>query len=128
MPAKKQALSNALLNLVLNGDAYTAPASVWVALFTVAPTATTDGTEVTGGDYERIEVTFGTSTTATTSNTAAVPFPVATASWGTVTAVAICDADTLGNQLYYGNLTAPKTVGTDDQLNFAAGALTVTEN
>jgi hypothetical protein len=57
-----------------------------------------------------------------------VTFPVATASWGTVEAVAICDALTAGNQLYYGDLGTEKLVDIGDQLNFAVGAITVTES
>ena len=62
-----------------------------------------------------------------TANTAAVSFDVAGASWGTVVAIAICDAVTAGNQLYFGPLGTDKLVDIGDQLNFAIGAITVTE-
>ena len=45
--------------------------------------------------------------------------------WGTIVAFALFDQ--LGNMLWYGNLTASKTINTGDQLTFAAGGLTVTE-
>ena len=130
MAAKKQTLSNALLNAVLTGAAYTSPSARYIALFTTAPDASTGGggTEVTGGAYVRVAVTFSPAAAGSTANTAAVTFPVATASWGTVEAVAICDALTSGNQLYFGDLGTEKLVDIGDQLNFAVGAITVTES
>lgn len=128
MAAKKETLSNALLNAVLTNVAYVSPASVFCALFTVAPTATTAGTEVAGGAYARQAVTFSAAAAGATSNTGAVTFPIASGSWGTVTAAAICDLVSAGNQLYFGNLGTPKSVGIGDQLNFAISALSVTEN
>jgi hypothetical protein len=128
MGAKKATLANALLDAVLKNVTYTSPTSVFVALFTVAPTASTSGTEVTGGAYVRKAVTFSAASGGATSNTNAVTFPIASAAWGTVNAAAICDAATAGNQLYFGNLGTPKSVGSGDQLNFAIAALSVTEN
>lgn len=128
MAAKKDTLSNALLNAVLRKIAYTSPASVFVALFTTAPSATAAGIEVSGPAYVRQPVTFSAASAGATSNSAAVTFPVATGTWGTVVAVAVCDAATGGNQLYFGNLGTAKSVSNGDQLNFAVGALSVTEN
>lgn len=128
MAAKYQTLSTALLDHVLRNTAYTPVATVYAALYTVAPTATTPGTEVSGGSYARQAATFGAAAAGSISNSGAVTFPVATAAWGTVVAAAICDAAAAGNILYFGNLTASKTVGIGDQLNFAAAALTVTES
>jgi hypothetical protein len=101
---------------------------VYVGLFTVTPTATAAGTEVTGGSYARVAATFSAAAAGATSNSGAVTFPVASASWGTVNGAAICDALSGGNQLYFGALGTPKVVGIGDQLNFAIGALTVSES
>lgn len=133
MAAKAETLSNALLDHVLSNTAYTSPAAVYVALYTVAPTATTSGTEVltAGGTlYDRQAVTFAAAASASTSNSGAVTFPVAGASWGSVVAAAIVDDGTVGagNILYFGNLSEAKSVGVGDQLNFAIGALLVTES
>ena len=38
------------------------------------------------------------------------------------------DAQTNGNLLYYGNLTASKTINSGDQLTFAISGITVTES
>jgi len=133
MAAKAETLSNLLLDAVLRNVAYVSPANVYAALYTVTPTATTPGTEVTtaGGTlYNRVAATFAAAASASTSNSGAVTFPVAGAAWGTVVGAAVTDNATpgAGNVLYFGNLTASKVVGVGDQLNFAIGALTVTES
>ena len=51
-------LENALLNGTLNATTYTAPAAVYVALYTSDPTDANTGTEVSGGSYARQSVTF----------------------------------------------------------------------
>lgn len=132
MPAKFQALSNSLLNLVLRNVSYTASAGVFAALYTVAPTATTSGTEVvtTGGTlYARTAVTFGAASAGVCQNSGTVTFPTAGASWGTIVAAAVTFAGTAGvsDILYFGNLAVSKTVGTGDQVAFSASALSVTE-
>lgn len=132
MPAKAQALSNSILNAVLRNVAYSSPAAVFAALYTVAPTPTTSGTEVVtaGGTlYDRMPATFSAAAAGSSSNSGALTFPVAGASWGTVVAAAITDNATVGagNVLYFGNLAVSKVVGIGDQLNFAIAALSVTE-
>ena len=131
---KTQYLENAIINHFLVATDHTAPATVWAALYTVTPDKTTTGTEVSGGSYARVNCgatsvggKFSTSTIGDTANNAAVVFPTATASWGTIVAVAIMDASTAGNMLYFGPLTASKTVDSGDTVTFATGALTVEE-
>ena len=132
MPAKDEGLSNSLLDHVLSNSAFASPTSVHAALYTVAPTATTAGTEVaTGGGelYERQVITFGAASGGVASNSAGITFPVAGAAWGTVVAVAVCDSDVeaTDDAFYFGNLTASKVVGIGDQVSFAIAALAVTE-
>jgi hypothetical protein len=85
---------------------------------------------VSGNGYARQSITFSASTNsggvATTSNSGAVTFPSATASWGTITHIGIMDAVTTGNMLWYGQLTTSKAVGTGDQFQMGATKLTVT--
>jgi len=127
MAAKKETLSNSLLDAVLSNVSFTSPAAVYTGLYTVAPTATTAGTEVSGGSYARVASTFSAAAAGSTSNSGAITFPVASAAWGTVVAAAISDALVAGAQLYFGNLGTSKVVGIGDQLNFAISALSVTE-
>jgi hypothetical protein len=128
MAAKKETLSNSLLDAVLRNIAFTSPATVYTGLYTAAPTATTAGTEVAGGSYARVASTFSAAAAGATSNSGAITFPIATVAWGTVVAAAISDALVAGFQLYFGNLGTSKVVGIGDQLNFAIAALSVTES
>lgn len=116
--------------------AFTMP-SVWVALYTVAPTDSTSGTEVTNANaYARqsTAAVWGAASVGDPSsiaNSVQISFPVATpATWGTVVAMALVDSAThaAGNQLYWGDLVADKVVGINDQLVFAIGDLTITED
>lgn len=129
--AKNDYLRNAVVNAVLRNTSFTSPVTVYVALYTVAPTNTVgSGTEVTtiGTAYSRQPATFGVPSPAgAVANTAPVVYSMATAPYGTIVAMAILDAPTGGNMLYYGALGTSKTVGTGDQVSFATSALTVTE-
>jgi len=118
-------LENKIAGHVFGAAAYTAPATLYVALYTTAPNDAGAGTEVSGGSYARQSMAF-TVTADTASNTVNVEYPKATASWGTVTHFAILDAVTSGNMLCYGTLTASKTVASGDTLRFNAGELDIT--
>jgi hypothetical protein len=121
-------LEDKVLDHVFGGNAYTAPSTLYVALYTVAPTDTGGGTEVSGGGYVRQSGAFTVSGTnpTTASNTAAIEYPTATADYGTVVAVGIFDASSSGNLLAYANLTTSKVVSTGDVFRFNTGDLDVT--
>ncbi|PGN53933.1 hypothetical protein CN978_29980 [Priestia megaterium] len=126
MTAMSDNLENALINATLRGISYTTPTSVYLALYTSDPTDAKTGTEVTGGGYARQVITFAAPNNGASASSADVLFPVATAGWGTVTHIAIFDAATAGNMLYYGALLTTKSIATNDQLKVAAGDITVT--
>lgn len=115
---------NALLNVTLRNVAYTPPVTVYVALFTATPSDTGGGTEVTGGSYARQAASFVAPTAGATSNGAALTFTNLPAA--TITHAAIFDAATAGNMLYYGALTAARTVVAGDSLTIPIGDLDVT--
>lgn len=121
-------LEDKVLDHVFGGTAYTAPTTLYVALYTVAPTDTGGGTEVSGGSYARQTAAFTVSGTnpTTASNSAAIEFPTATADLGTIVAVGVMDASSSGNLLAYANLDASKTVSTGDVFRFNAGDLDIT--
>jgi hypothetical protein len=121
-------LEDKVLEHVFGGNAYSAPSTLYVALYTVAPTDTGGGTEVSGGGYVRKTATFNVSGTnpTTASNASAVEYPTATANYGTVVAVGIFDALSSGNLLAYANLTTSKVVSTGDVFRFNTGDLDVT--
>lgn len=102
--------------------------SVYMGLFTTAPTDGGGGVEVAGGAYARVAVPAANwnaasgSAPSITSNSAAATFPTATANWGTVVAFGIFDAaaggdllwwDYLGNyawQPFTGSLASPSVL------------------
>jgi hypothetical protein len=119
-------LENALINATLRNTSYTSPTTVYLALYTDNPTDADTGTEVTGNGYARQSITFGAPSNGVSTNTAAIEFPQATGSWGTVSYVGIRDASTSGNLLYHTALDASKAIATGDVFRVAIGSLSVT--
>lgn len=118
-------LETEILDHVFAGNAYTAPATVYIALFTAAPGEAGGGTEVSGGSYARQAGSFSVSgNTATT--TANVEYPTATAAWGTITHAAIFDAASAGNMLAYAAVTTPKTIASGDVFRIPTGDFDIT--
>ena len=120
-------LEDKVLEHVFGGNAFTAPSTLYVALFTVAPSDTGGGTEVSGGGYARQTATFNVSGTNPTeaSNVSAIEYPTATANYGTVLAVGVFDASSGGNLLAYSTLTTNKTIDTGDVFRINAGDLDI---
>ena len=119
-------LENAVINAVLRNTSYTSPTTVYVGLFTSDPTDAGSGTEVAGGSYARVAVTFGAPSNGVSTNSAAVEFAQATANWGTVSHIGIHDALTTGNLLFHTALDTSKTIETGDIFKIAIGSLSVT--
>ena len=142
--SKSDYLEKKILDLVLGATAFTAPATVYIALSTAAYSDAATGASMnevpTAGSTGYLRVTLTNNATnwpaatgtnpATKANGVAIIFPTATASWGTVNSFYICDAATVGtgNVLYGGDLTVPKAVGSGDTASFGIGTLTVTED
>ena len=116
-----------VLTWLFTGDAVTRPSSFYVALFTSNPAEDASGTEVstTGTAYARQSVTFSVSGN-TATNTAAIEFPTATASYGTVTHVGVFDASSAGNLIAYAALTTSKAIDTGDVMRIPSSDLDVT--
>jgi hypothetical protein len=138
MASKSDYLENEVLDHVLGGGDYARPATVYVALYTAAPTdsstGSSGGTEVSGGNYSRAAVTnnatnFPAASGGSKSNGTAITYPTPSANWGTIVAFAIIDASSGGNILYWGLVTPNKTVNNGDPApSFAPGDLTITED
>lgn len=120
-------LANKLFDWLWRGQAFAAPANVYMALMTANGTASVAGTEEAATGYAReviacsLAAFAGTqaagSTSAssgssgTTSPNAATAYAVpAGADWGVITGVEFYDALSAGNRLLFGALTASKTV------------------
>lgn len=163
MPGSKSTyLSKKILNHVLGpvtgptgsitSFAFTAPATVYVGLWTQTLNDSSDGSSVnTPGEVTRSGSNYGranvenTATnwpnatepgdgTALKNNATAITFATASASWGTITHFALLDHGSeisdpqTGNILYWGQLSASKAISTNDTASFAANALSITEN
>ncbi len=107
-------LENELLDHVFRNAAYTPPAAVYLALFTVAPTDSTAGTEVSGGSYARAAITFSAASGGQIDIASAIEFAEATASWGTIVAVGILDASSGGNLLAFSALDSNVAIASGD--------------
>ena len=110
------------------GFSWTAPTTIYVALFTTATADDGSGTEVSGGSYARQSIAFNSMSGVTdgqTENTSQINFPQATANWGTVTHAALMDASTGGNMLCHTALDTSKTVNSGDTFKIAASAFVI---
>lgn len=124
-------LENELLDQMFGALAYTAPATLYIALSTTTTTDVGGKTEPAGGSYARKAVTNNKTTWDTASggalaNAIEIAFVTATASWGTITHFAIMDASSGGNMLAHGALDTSKAVGDGDTAKFAIGDLDIT--
>lgn len=134
MAGKSDYLENRVLDHFLGATASSAPATVYVALFTAAPTDAGGGTEVTGGSYARVAVTnnatnWPAAAAGAKANGTAITFPAPTAAWGVIVAFGIFDAAAAGNLFWWGLVTPNKTVNNGDPAPaFAVGDLDVTED
>lgn len=110
----------------LRNNAITPPVTVYVALFESDPGEATAGTETSYTGYARQSATWtALDANGQTKNVGALTFPAngnASASV-TITHLALFDAATLGNRLFYAQLSASKTLSPGDVLSFAANAI-----
>jgi hypothetical protein len=113
----------------INGTTFaTAPTATFVQLYSQDPT---DAGSATGALYTRISVasggwTRGTGGAGTLSNTGVITITSSAASGATATHVAVFNAITGGNLLFYGALSASKSIGVGDEVKFNALQLTLT--
>ena len=141
MAAMSNYLENKIIDHVFRGVAYTAPAAIYIGLYTSAPSDTGGGTEVAGNNYARaalapsvanwaatnaaLSTTNPSSgTSGQTSNNAVVTFNTPSGSWGTVTHFCIFDA-LAGNLLFWGALSASKLIQSGDAVSIQASQLVV---
>lgn len=125
---------NKVIGYLFGNVAYSLPATYYVGLWTATLSDSSTGStagEPSGGAYQRVAVTNNSSNWdaaagGATANTNLIAFPMATASWGTVTYVGILDASTAGNMIAYAQLTTPVSVSQYDTVIFQPGDLDIT--
>ena len=129
MSAASDYLENKVLDHVLTATAYTQPGTRYLALFTANTGLETNSpsaeVSTSGTAYARQTVTFASASSGQSATNATVTFPTATANFGTITHVAVMDAQTSGNVLFHGAVTTSKTIETGDTFQVTSGNLTV---
>ncbi len=124
-----------LLNLIFNAASFTYPTPLYFALWTTTLTAAStgsSGTEAAYTSYARVAMTanttnFPTSTSgAAIQNAVAITWPASTGGSATCTFIAICDASTSGNMLYFGSITST-AISSGDTPQINVNGLTASE-
>lgn len=133
-------LETNILTHLLRTSSWTKPSALYLALFTSACSDTALGTEVSGGSYARVDVSPADATWSapsdisgahTSSNAAQISFPVATASWGTVTYGALMTTSsggTISDCLVWWQWTNSKSIAASDQVVINIGDLKISAN
>lgn len=123
---------NKLLDHSLGVASFTMPTTVYVALFNnvssnmvsnLEQNIKTD--EIAQASYSRKEVVFGAASLGTSANSADVTFDVAAELWGPIEGVAVMDAQSGGNVLYWGVPQVVKTIDIGDIYQIKTGNLQV---
>lgn len=119
-----------ILNL-LRGDTVSSW-TPYIALFTTAPTESSDGTELDLENYVRQEVVFGAPTPSgdyhEISNTSPVAFPVLEGTGEVIVAVGYFDAESGGNLCYYDDAVSAITIDPNTIVEMNVGDLKIREN
>lgn len=126
--------ANSLLDLEFGAVSHTAKSNYYLALSTTP--IGNDGTgvtEVSGGSYARVTIannktSWASAASGTLDNLISFEFPESSASWGTISYVALYDAASGGNILYFGALDSTRAVATATTVLFAAGGISVLMN
>ena len=132
MSAFSDYLENKVLDHLLGAVPFTAPSTVYFALYTSSPNDAGGGTEVSGGGYARVAVANNAvnwpgAATGTKRNGTTITFPEASATWGTIVAIGILDAVSSGNLLFWTSITS-RSVVTGDIPRFNAQGVSITLN
>ena len=128
-------LSNALLDHAFSLATFAVP-DTYIAMCTGDVLDTDTGSTISepaDGDYDRVQVningggspTWDIAANGSLDNTHTISFTQATGSWSTITALAIVDATTAGNLLFYENTVTDQKVDNGDTAEISAGNLKV---
>ena len=124
MAQSSYTLDTALLKATLTGNTFTGNTTMFMSLYSTAPTGNTGGTELTGNGYSRQTAAFTVANNVATLS-GNVVFTASGNSW-VVTAAGVMDAPTAGNLLYFNSLPTTKTVASGYTLTFPTGNVTIT--
>lgn len=127
MGALVQAEANRLVDASLGTASYSAPTTpIKARLMTANGSATSAGTEVTGGSYASQSMAFGSASAGAAANSGTVSYTGMPAV--TVTGLELWDSAGTPRRQWWGALTANKTTNSGDTFSFAASSVTATIN
>lgn len=119
----------AVLDHITGKTLFTKP-TAYVGLSTADPTDDASGlAEPSGNNYSRVTTSgsdWDAAASGATANAAALTFPEASGSWGTVTHFALFDAASAGNMLCHGTLGASRVIVSGQTPRFAIGEFDIT--
>lgn len=127
-------LEKKVLDHIVGKTSFTMPASVYLALVTVAITDADTGSTITEASYTGYarkaltpssDFNAASGTTAASTNAAQIQFATCTGGSSTVIGWALVDASSAGNVLAYGTCTSVTITSTQQPATIAAGALSV---
>jgi hypothetical protein len=123
-------LSNYLVQGILSkcflGGEFTFPTEYWLACHSTTSDETAAGTELSGSNYARLQVTFTTnSNVRKIENSNVITSAAASAQWSDIYSLTLWDQSTGGNYLAYGNLQTYLTIPINKAFHIAAGNLTI---
>ena len=122
-------LEDKFLLASLTGNTYTGNGTVYLALYSTAPSESGSGTELSGSGYSRQSIAFTVNTgNGVATNSANVVFGNATANWNTAVAYGVIDAPSGGNILYTGALTPNQTLYNGYNMTFQTGNVSISIN
>lgn len=127
MTAASDYLENKWLDHVTGVASYTPPTNVYLALFSDNPGEDASGTELSGSNYARADITgvMGAPTAGVSVNDSLISFPQPSADWSEVTHFGIFDAASAGNLLFYGAVGTSLTPKANGNVAFRGGKLRV---
>ena len=123
-------MENEILDHVVNNATWTQPAVVYSALFTVIPSDSTAGTEVTqaSSGYTRVATTFGVAASGSVTNSGAVNFATVAAGatltivgWGLISTATFA----AGTLIFWATVTST-ALNVGDQATFPVGNIVIT--
>lgn len=120
------------LDLWFGGQSVTPPATLYAQAYTVTPSDSGGGTQVTTNGHARVAITnnltnFPAASGGAKSNGTAITWGAASGgSWGSVVAVAFFDASSGGNMIGWSDLAVAKTIDDGDTLYIPVGSLDIT--
>ena len=129
MGAMSRYLEQNVIMHLFRTSSYTKPTHLAIALCSNVPVVTDTGSLSVGGELansganarqtlDPADANWSPGTTdGITGNSGGITFTAATANWGWISGVAICDSTTYGggNMLFYGALALPKLISSGDQ-------------